>query len=99
MPAIWQNGSGFNLFHDHLNGFQRSIGVQDEASCGIPQASLEEAQGLPAESEVLHGTHERYKEPIRIVFVMKWSLFHFVQPLFRLNQAYPTFVPFSGDGD
>jgi len=35
-----------------------------------PRRLAEEAHGLPAESEVLHGNHERYIEAILILFVM-----------------------------
>ncbi|KQU63069.1 hypothetical protein ASG66_01255 [Bacillus sp. Leaf406] len=37
-----------------------------------PRRLAEEAHGLPAESEGLHGNHKRNKELIRIVFVIKW---------------------------
>ena len=47
--------------------------------CGLQlKARRGEACGLPAESVVLHGNHERSREPTLIVFVMKWSFFHFV---------------------
>ncbi|KQU60549.1 hypothetical protein ASG66_12960 [Bacillus sp. Leaf406] len=35
-----------------------------------PRRLAEEAHGLPAESVVLHGNHERYKEAILILFAM-----------------------------
>ncbi|KML01317.1 hypothetical protein VL06_18165 [Rossellomorea marisflavi] len=42
-----------------------------------PRRLAGEAHGLSAESQVL-----RHKEPILIVFVMKWSLFSFGHNLF-----------------
>jgi hypothetical protein len=47
-----------------------------------PRRLAEEAHGLPAESVVLHGNHERYKEAILILFVM--TIFVLSQSLFHI---------------
>ncbi|KON82959.1 hypothetical protein AF331_19145 [Rossellomorea marisflavi] len=52
----------------------------------------EEAHGLPPESEVLHGNHEGYKEPIRIVFDMKWSFLVFDLASFLSLIISPSFA-------